>query len=61
MLVVDALVCIFDADPRRDVDDGWQMNSLPALWSDDALIEVLVVDDAERSLSGQYQSATTES
>jgi len=45
---------MFDADddPRRDVDDGWQMNSLPALWwSDDALIEVLVVDAVERALS----------
>lgn len=54
--------CMFDTDdPQRDVDDGWQMNSLPALWwSDDALIEILVVDDVERTLSGRFTSATTE-
>lgn len=48
-------------DVRRDVDDddGWQMNSLPALWSVDALIEVLVVDDAQRSLSVKSQRSTT--
>lgn len=34
--------------------------SLPALWSDDVLIEVLIVNDAEQPLPERYQSATPE-